>query len=118
MGKLKLDFNSEVSLEEQKEAGMNFLKKHCEDFIETARAGRKVRVDHARELHQERLAAIKHQEEEEARLRLEQQEEARIQQEEAAARQQLEEEEVSSSSTAIPFPFLNPRLNTCRKKGV
>ena len=48
-----LDFNSDVSLEEQKEAGMRYLRKHCQSIIETAKVERQVRIEHA--LEEERL---------------------------------------------------------------
>ena len=47
MEKLKLDFNSDVPLDEQKEEGMKYLREHCQDFIETAKSERAVRVEHA-----------------------------------------------------------------------
>jgi hypothetical protein len=53
LAKLILDFNSDVSLEEQKEAGMRYLRKHCQGIIETAKVERQVRIEHA--LEEERL---------------------------------------------------------------
>ena len=48
-----LDFNSDVSLEEQKEAGMRYLRNHCQGIIEKAKIERQVRIEHA--LEEERL---------------------------------------------------------------
>ena len=42
-----LDLNSGVCLEEQKEAGMRYLCKHCQGIIETAKVERQVRMEHA-----------------------------------------------------------------------
>ena len=43
--RLRLDFNSDVPIEEQKEAGMKFLRQHCQDKSERAEC-----VRHAREV--------------------------------------------------------------------
>jgi hypothetical protein len=87
-----LDFNSDVSLEEQKEAGMRYLRKHCQGIIETAKVERQVRMEHARDalLEEERL-----REEEDMRRKkeLELQEESRFA-EEALLREEEEEEQV------------------------
>ena len=93
MEKLKLDFNSDVPLDEQKEEGMKYLLEHCQDFIETAKSERAVRVEHAladfrlREEEKEALEAKLREEEESARLREEE--------EDRLARLREEEEEVS-----------------------
>ena len=47
--KLKLDFDSDVPLEEQKKEGMNFLREHYRKLIEAAMSERAERVKHARE---------------------------------------------------------------------
>ena len=53
MAKLMLDFNSDVSLVEQKEAGLRYLRKHCQGIIVTAKVERQDRIEHA--LEEERL---------------------------------------------------------------
>jgi hypothetical protein len=92
LAKLMLDFNSDVSLEEQKEAGMRYLRNHCQGIIETAKVERQVRMEHARDalLEEERL-----REEEDLRRKkeLEFQEESRFA-EEALLREEEEEEQV------------------------
>ena len=101
LAKLKLDFDSDVPVEEQKEAGRRLLKEHCEGFLAAARAGRKERVDRDREAiekREEEEARLRLQREEEERQRQQEEEEARREQEEAAARQKHEEEEVRASS--------------------
>ncbi|KAL9185978.1 hypothetical protein ACHAXT_005216 [Thalassiosira profunda] len=40
---VKLDWNSDIPIEEQKEAGMTYMRQHCHDFLETAKAERQVR---------------------------------------------------------------------------
>ena len=91
LAKFMLDFNSDVSLEEQKEAGMKYLRKHCQGIIETAKVERQVRMEHARDdlLEEKRL-----REEEDLRykMELELQEESRFA-EEALLRNEEEEEE-------------------------
>lgn len=93
--KAKFDFTSDVSLEEQKVVAVAFVRKHCEDVIETTKAERQVRVEYAREDH---LARVR-EEEEALRLRHEQEEAERLarlkQEDEEAARRKREEEEVS-----------------------
>lgn len=99
MEKLKLDFNSDVPLDEQKEEGMKYLREHCQDFIETAKSERAVRVEHAladfrlREEEKEALEAKLREEEELARLREEE--------EDRLARLREEEEEVSQVVVCI-----------------
>jgi len=93
--KLKLDFNSDVSLEEQKEAGMKFLRQHCQDFIETAKAERVVRLEYAKEAYLKEQKALQ---EEEIRRENDAQE-ARFAEEERLAEEariRKEEEKVSS----------------------
>lgn len=92
--KLKLDFNSDVSLEEQKEAGMKFLRQHCQDFIETAKSERAARVENAKEAYLKEQKALQ---EEEIRRENEAQE-ARLAEEERLAEEariRKEEEKVS-----------------------
>lgn len=99
MEKLKLDFNSDVPLDKQKEEGMKYLREHCQDFIETAKSERAVRVEHAlaefrlREEEKEALEAKLREEEELARLREEE--------EDRLARLREEEEEVSQVGMCI-----------------
>ena len=92
LAKFMLDFNSDVSLEEQKEAGMKHLRKHCQGIIETAKVERQVRLEHARDalLEDKRL-----REEEDLRRKKEAelQEESRFA-EEALLREEEEEEQV------------------------
>ena len=80
--KLKLDFNSDVPLDEQKEEGMKYLREHCQDFIETAKSERAVRVEHA-------LADFRLREEEKEAARLREEEDDRL------ARLREEKEQVS-----------------------
>ena len=81
MKKLKLDFNSDVPLDKQKEEGMKYLREHCQDFIETAKSERAVRVEHAlaefrlREEEKEALEAKLREEEEDRLARLREKEE-------------------------------------------
>lgn len=96
--KLKLDFNSDVPLEEQMEEGMKFLRQRCHDFIETAKTERQVRVQHARDAYleearvrEEKTRALKLVEEE--RLL----EESRIREEEARALEVAEEERLAEA---------------------
>ena len=49
--KCKFDFNSDVSLEEQREQGMILLRKHCQDFIDATKVSRDGRVEDVREAH-------------------------------------------------------------------
>mmetsp|Transcript_6805 Transcript_6805/g.15512 ORF Transcript_6805/g.15512 Transcript_6805/m.15512 type:complete len:1196 (-) Transcript_6805:237-3824(-) len=83
---MQFDFNSDTSLEDQKDAGMKLLRKHCLEFVESAKTERLVRVEHAREAH---LARLKNEEdacrrEEEARLvRLKEEDAARHREEDA-----------------------------------
>ena len=53
--KLKLDFDSDVPLEEQKKEGMNFLREHYRKLIEAAMSERAERVKHAREAYLKEL---------------------------------------------------------------
>ncbi|KAL9181784.1 hypothetical protein ACHAXT_012127 [Thalassiosira profunda] len=46
--RVKLDWNSDIPIEEQKEAGMAYMRQHCHDILETARAVRQARVESAR----------------------------------------------------------------------
>ena len=67
LSKLQLDFNSDVPIEQQKEEGMRFLRKHCLESLKAAKAERQLRVEALREAH---FARLKEEEEaEEARRR-------------------------------------------------
>jgi len=94
--KLKLDFNSDVSVEEQKEAGMNYLRGHCLDFLETAKIERQARMEHAMDAY---LEGVRLHEQEELQRRKEEEERlAKIEEEsrlaaEARLREKEEEEE-------------------------
>ncbi len=96
MEKLKLEFNSDVSLEEQKVAGIKYLRMHCLDFIETAKIERQVRMKHARDVY---LEGVRLHEQEELQRRKEEEERlAKIEEEsrcaaEARLREKEEEEE-------------------------
>ena len=64
---LQLDFNSDVPIEQQKEEGMRFLRKHCLESLQAAKAERQLRVEALREAH---FARLKEEEEaEEVRRR-------------------------------------------------
>ncbi len=96
MEKLRLNVNSDVSLGEQKEAGITFLRRHCLDFLESAKIERQVRMEHARAayLEEERL-----REQEELQRKKERNERlARMEEElrlaEESRRREEEEEEV------------------------
>jgi hypothetical protein len=99
-----LDFNSDVSLEEQKEAGMRYLRKHCQGIIETAKVERQVRMEHARDalLEEERF-----REEEDLRRKkeLELQEESRFA-EETLLREEEEEEQVRLNNYRMRYIFI------------
>ena len=75
---LQLDFNSDVPIEQQKEEGMRFLRKHCLESLQAAKAERQLRVETLKEAHfqESRLARLR--EEEEERLRIELEEEVSI----------------------------------------
>jgi hypothetical protein len=92
LAKFMLDFNSDVSLEEQKEAGMKYLRKHCQGIIETAKVERQVRMEHARDalLKEKRL-----REEDDLRceMELELQEESRFAEDDSFRDKEGEEEE-------------------------
>ena len=94
--KLKLDFNSDVSVEEQKEAGMNCLRRHCLDYLETAKIERQVRMEHAMDAYLEGVRL--HEQEELQRRKEEEVRLAKIEEEsrlaaEAHLREKEEEDE-------------------------
>ncbi len=96
LAKFMLDFNSDVSLKEQKEAGMKYLRKHCQGIIETAKVERQVRMEHARDAYLEE-ARLREQEELQRRKEVDQrlamrEEERRLAEEDL--RREEEEEEV------------------------
>ncbi len=67
--KFTLDFNSEVSFEDQKKAGMKSLRKACLNFLEQAKIDRQARLEHAKELHlKEQVQRVKDREEYFARI--------------------------------------------------
>jgi hypothetical protein len=89
--KLKLDFHSDVSMEERKEAGIKYLRTHCLDFLETAKIERQVRMEHARDAY---LEKVRLREQEEAQRKMEKdelEEESRLA-EESRLREEEEEE--------------------------
>lgn len=40
---VKLDWNSDVPIEEQKEAGLKYMRQHCHEILEAAKAARRAR---------------------------------------------------------------------------
>ena len=67
--KFTLDFNSEVSFEDQKKAGMKSLRKACLNFLEQAKIDRQARLEHAKEVHlREQVQRVKDREEYFARI--------------------------------------------------
>lgn len=96
MEKLRLDVNLDVSLEEQKEAGIKYLRRHCLEFLETARTERRARMEHARDSY---LEEVRLREQEELQRKKEKNERlARMDEEirlaEVSRRREEEEEEV------------------------
>jgi hypothetical protein len=62
--KFTLDFNSEVSFEDQKKAGMKSLRKACLNFLEQAKIDRRARIEHAKERHlKDQVQRVKDREE-------------------------------------------------------
>ena len=67
--KFTLDFDSGVSFEDQKQAGMKSLRKACLNFLDEAKVERQARLEHAKEAHlREQVQRIKDREEYFARI--------------------------------------------------
>jgi len=95
--KFTLDFNSDVSFEDQKKAGMKSLRKACLNSLEEAKIDRQARLERAKAAHlREQVQRIREREEYFARI----DEETRLADE---ARVREEEQEVSCDRE-----FLNP----------
>ncbi len=118
MEKFTLDFNSDVSFEDQTKAGMKSLRKACLNSLEEAKIDRQARLERAKEAHlREQVQRIREREEYFARI----DEETRLADE---ARVREEEQEVScdceflipSNAIYLLDPMLRSRRGGAKTK--